>query len=68
MDKQKLEKQLQMLHKDLSKCNRRCKRISKECGIEDNHLIEWAMQETQKVLQYIESLKEVDNEPSETKD
>lgn len=57
MTKQKLTKQLQMLHRDLSSADKRAKRISKECGLPDNELISWAMQETEKVLQYIESLK-----------
>lgn len=61
MDKLKLTKQLEMLHRDLSSADKRAKKISKECGLPDNELISWAMQETQKVLDYIESLKEGDN-------
>ena len=57
MDKQKLTRQLELLHRELSSCDKRCKRISKECGIEDNHLIEYAMEQTKLVLDYIESLK-----------
>lgn len=56
--KEKLTKQLEMLHRDLSSANKRAKKISKECGLPDNELISWAMQETQKVLDYIESLKD----------
>ena len=67
MDKGKLEKQLQMLHKDLNSANKRAKKISKECGLPDNDLISYAMEQTKLVLGYIESLKEKDNEPSETK-
>lgn len=58
MDKTKLTKQLELLHKDLQKCDRRCSRIAKQLDIEPNHLIQYAMEETQKVLEYIESLKE----------
>lgn len=67
MDREKLEKQLTMLHRELQSCDKRCKRISKACGIEDNRLIEYAVQQTKEVLDYIESLKGADNEPSETK-
>lgn len=62
MTRDKLTKQLELLHADLQKCDKRCKKISKECGLPDNELISWAMQETQKVLDYIESLKEKVNE------
>lgn len=58
MDKQKLTKQLEMLHKDLSSADKRCKRISKECGLPDNELIQYAMEQTKEVLLYIESLKD----------
>ena len=61
MTRDKLTKQLEMLHRDLSSADKRAKKISKECGLPDNELISWAMQETQKVLQYIESLKEKEN-------
>lgn len=67
MTKIQLEKNLNLLMKDLQKCDKRCKRISKACGIEDNGLIEYAMQQTKEVLNYIESLKGAANEPSETK-
>lgn len=57
MTKTQITKQLEMLHRDLSSADKRAKKISKECGLPDNELINWAMQETEKVLQYIESLK-----------
>lgn len=57
MDKQKLTKQLEMLHKDLSSADKRCKRISKECGLPDNELIQYAMEQTKDILEYIDSLK-----------
>lgn len=57
MTKDKLTRQLELLHKDLDKCNKRCKKISKACGLEDNHLIEYAMEQTKLILDYIESLK-----------
>lgn len=57
MTKTQIIKQLEMLHRDLSSADKRAKKISKECGLPDNELINWAMQETEKVLQYIESLK-----------
>lgn len=62
MKKIQLEKQMNMLLKDLNSADKRAKKISKECGLPDNELISWAMQETQKVLQYIESLKEKEND------
>lgn len=62
MTKDKLVKQLELLHKDLQKCNNRCTKISKACGIESNELIAYAVQQTEEVLQYIESLKEKDND------
>ncbi len=57
MTKDKLTRQLELLHSDLSKCDRRCKRISKACGVEPNELIEYAMEQTKLVLDYIETLK-----------
>ena len=57
MEQDKLKKQLEMLFKDLSSANKRCKKISKTCGLEDNHLIEYAMEQTKLVLDYIENLK-----------
>lgn len=64
MTKDKLVKELEFLKRDLDKCDRRCKRISKACGIESNELISWAVQQTEEVLRYIESLKEKENEQS----
>ena len=61
MTKDKLVKELEFLKRDLDKCDRRCKRISKACGIESNELISWAVQQTKEVLRYIESLKEKDS-------
>ncbi|MNN49322.1 hypothetical protein D3C81_1638400 [compost metagenome] len=61
MNKEQLTRQLELLHKDLSKCDKRCKKISKACGLEDNHLIEYAMEQTKLVLDYIESLKGEDS-------
>lgn len=58
MTKDKLVKELEFLKRDLDKCDRRCKRISKACGIESNELISWAVQQTEEVLRYIESLKQ----------
>jgi hypothetical protein len=56
--KDKLTKELEFLKRDLDKCDRRCKRISKACGIESNELIAYAAQQTEEVLRYIESLKQ----------
>lgn len=61
MNKQQLEKQMQLLHKELCSVDKRCKRISKACGIESNELISFAVQQTEEVLRYIESLKEKEN-------
>jgi len=61
MDKLKLTKQLEMLHRDLSSADKRAKKISKECGLPDNELIQYAMEQTKEVLAYIESLKEKDS-------
>lgn len=58
MTKDKLVKELELLKRDLDKCDRRCKRISKACGVEPNELITWAVQQTEEVLKYIESLKQ----------
>ena len=57
MTKKQLEKQLRLLHRELGACDKRCKKISKACGLEDNHLIEYAMEQTKLILDYIESLK-----------
>lgn len=62
MTKDKLVKELEFLKRDLDKCDRRCKRISKACGIESNELIAFAVQQTEEVLRYIESLKEKEDE------
>lgn len=67
MTKVQLEKNLNLLMKDLQKCDARCRKISKAIGIEENDLISYAVQQTKEVLDYIESLKGADNEPSETK-
>lgn len=62
MTKDKLVKELEFLKRDLDKCDRRCKRIAKACGVESNELISWAVQQTEEVLRYIESLKEKEND------
>lgn len=62
MNKQQLEKQMQLLHKELCSVDKRCKRISKACDIPPNDLISYAVQQTEEVLQYIQSLKENENE------
>lgn len=61
MTKDKLVKELELLKRDLDKCDRRCKRISKACDIPPNDLIAYAVEQTEEVLQYIESLKEKEN-------
>lgn len=61
MTRDKLTKQLELMHKDLSSANKRSKRISKECGLEDNDLIAYAMEQTKEILEYIGSLKGKDN-------
>lgn len=58
MTHDKLTKQLEMLHRDLSSANKRARKISKECGLPDNELIHYAMEQTKEVLFYIDSLKE----------
>lgn len=62
MNKAQLEKQIQLLHKELCSVDKRCKRISKACDIPPNDLISYAVQQTEEVLRYIESLKEKDDE------
>lgn len=62
MNKAQLEKQIQLLHKELCSVDKRCKRIAKACDIPPNDLISYAVQQTEEVLQYIESLKEKENE------
>jgi hypothetical protein len=64
LNKEQLEKNLTLLLKDLSSANKRCKKISKACGLEDNHLIEFAMEQTKQVLNYIESLKDSKETPT----
>lgn len=44
MNKQQLEKQMQLLHKELCSVDKRCKRIAKACEIPPNDLIEYAVQ------------------------
>lgn len=58
MTKDKLVKELEFLKRDLDKCDRRCKRIAKACDIPPNDLISYAVQQTEEVLRYIESLKQ----------
>lgn len=58
MNKQQLEKQMQLLHKELSSVDKRCKRIAKACDIPPNDLISYAVQQTEEVLRYIEELKQ----------
>lgn len=61
MTKDKLAKELEFLKRDLDTCDRRCKRIAKACDIPPNDLISFAVQQTEEVLRYIESLKEKEN-------
>lgn len=65
MTKLQLEKNLNLLMKDLQKCDKRCKRISKAIGIEDNGLIEYAVKQTEDVLLYIQELKEKEDVSTE---
>lgn len=58
MNKAQLEKQMQLLHKELCSVDKRCKRIAEACDIPPNDLINFAVQQTEEVLQYIESLKQ----------
>lgn len=57
MTPDKIKKQIELLCSDLEKCDKRCRKISKAIGLEDNHLISWARKEAESVLEYIESLK-----------
>lgn len=57
-----LHKQLQLLQKDLERCDKRCQKISKVVGIENNHLFDYALEQTKLILEYIESLKEEEND------
>lgn len=62
MTKEKLEQQLQLLKKDLNRCNNRCNKIAKQLDIEPNHLIQYAMEQTEAVLEYIKTLKDKEND------
>lgn len=64
MNKTQLTKQLEMLHRDLSSADKRAKKISKECGLPDNELIQYTMEQTKQVLEYIESLKDSKDLPN----
>jgi hypothetical protein len=64
LTKEKLIRQVELLHSDLEKCNKRCKRFSKECGLPDNELIQYAMEQTKEILNYIESLKDSKETPN----
>lgn len=46
-----------MLMRDLNSADKRCKKISKACGLPPNSLIEYAVEQTKDILDYIESLK-----------
>lgn len=61
MTPDKIKKQIELLCSDLERCDKRCKRISKAIGLEDNHLISWARKEAENVLEYIEELRGKDN-------
>lgn len=61
MNKQQLTKQIEMLHKELSSADKRCKKISKACGLPPNELLEYAVEQTKEILEYIEKLKEEEN-------
>lgn len=56
MTPESITKQLELTLKDLKKCDKRCQRISKACGLEDNTLIQYAVQQTQDTLNYINQL------------
>lgn len=58
MTPESITKQLELTLKDLKKCDKRCQRISKACGLEDNTLIRYAVQQTQDTLDYIKQLQE----------
>lgn len=64
MTKTQLEKNLTLLMKDLQKCDKRCRKISKACGLEENDLISYAVKQTEGVLLYIQELRQKENEPS----
>lgn len=65
MNKVQLEKNLNLLMKDLQKCDKRCKRISKACGLEENDLISYAVTQTEDVLKYIQELRDKENVSTE---
>lgn len=58
MTKNQIEKSLKILLRDLEKCDLRCQKISEVVGVESNEIINYAVEQTRQVLQYIESLKE----------
>lgn len=58
MTPESITKQLELTLKDLQRCEKRCKRISKAVGIADNELIQYAVQQTQETLNYIKQLNE----------
>lgn len=57
MTPKQLEKSLNILLRDLEKCEARCQKISEVVGIENNEIIVYAVEQTRQVLEYIESLK-----------
>jgi hypothetical protein len=61
MTKIQLERQINMLMRELSSCDKRCKKISKACGLEENDLISYAVKQTKDVLNYIQELKDKEN-------
>lgn len=62
MNKEKLTRQLELLHSDLNRANNRCNRISKSCDIEPNELITYAMEQAADILEYIKELKDKEND------
>lgn len=58
MTKNQIEKSLNILLRDLEKCDQRCQKISEAAGIENNEVIAYAVEQTKLVLEYIESLKD----------
>lgn len=65
MNKVQLEKNLNLLMKDLQKCDARCRKISKACGLEENDLISYAVKQTEDVLKYIQELRDKENVSTE---
>lgn len=57
MTPKQLEKSLNILLRDLEKCEARCEKISETIGIENNEIIAYAVDQTREVLAYIESLR-----------